>query len=124
MFGDALNVGFVMVGCDAVASGADELLELFVVGGAPMSCLWWHCKWLLIVSAMVLWQHDDFSCIVLMTSSSHDGIRKSNLVEPKGFMQCYMLNSYIKTQSCPFTKSWPNGHDYVKGQDLVSTIQI
>ena len=82
MFGDALNVGFVTVGCDAVASGADELLELFVIGGAPMSCLRWHCKWLLIVSAMGLWRHDDFSCIVSMTSLSHDGVRKSNLVEP------------------------------------------
>ena len=91
MFGDALNVGFVTGCCDAVASGADELLELFVVGGAPMSCLWWHCKWLLIVSAIVLRQHDDFSCIVSMTSLSHDGIRKSNFVQPKGFMRCYVL---------------------------------
>ena len=91
MFGDALNVGFVTVGCDAVASGADELLELFVVGGAPMSCLWWHCKWLLIVSVIVLSRHDDFRRIFSMTLPSHDGIRKSNFVEPKGFMRCYVL---------------------------------
>ena len=92
MVRDALKVGFVTVGCDAVASGTDELLQLFVIGGAPMSCLWWHCKWLLIVKAMVLWWHDDFSCIVSMMSLSHNGVRKSYLVEPKSFMQCYWLN--------------------------------